>query len=245
MTPYTDSDNAINSQIADLYTSVVEKMKEFRFHDYVISDITTYGIFPRYTEQKLKILFIGREARGLSGHNYMDVLFNAYKESRVGDAHLNQAAFHRRMLKVAYYLNNPNADVEEIPAATEIAKDFGCSGGCSFAFMNLSKFSNESDSWNTKWDLLNESNLDHEFTKRFVEIVSPDLIISMGIRNELKKVFSFKDEGNLGSALLFSITEKDKIIDWIDGYHYSAPNISDLADVLNPITQYMIKKKGA
>lgn len=244
MIPYTEQDIAINKQISALYASLTEKMKGFQFENYGINDITTYGIFPRYTEQKLKVLYIGREARGLSGYNYIDVLFNAYKAFRVGKSPLNRSTFHRRMLKVAYYLNNPDTSVEHIPKATEIAESFGTSGGCSFAFMNFSKFSNESKSWNTKWALLNESNLDHEFTRKFVEIVSPDLIVSMGLRGQLKKIFNFKDEGNLGSALLFSIEEGAKQIDWIDGYHYSAI-VTDREDIINPITRYMSKKKVA
>jgi hypothetical protein len=131
--PYIESDLPIKQRISELYSSLFLKMKEFEFEDYKYEDITTYGIYPNYSQQKLKILFIGREARGLSGCDYIDMLFSAYKGKNIGGTHINQSSFHRRMLKVAYYLNNPDSLLENIPSASDISETFGSPSGVSFA----------------------------------------------------------------------------------------------------------------
>src|ERR1700753_4278158 len=64
---------------------------------YCAEDLVFDGFYPYYTEQRRRVLFIGREARGLSGYNYLDALFSAYKEKNIGGTHINSSLFHRRM----------------------------------------------------------------------------------------------------------------------------------------------------
>ena len=51
--------------------------------------LVTDGLYPRYTMQKIPLLFIGRETLEMEGEDYIDVLFSAYKEQRVAGTSLN------------------------------------------------------------------------------------------------------------------------------------------------------------
>ncbi len=104
------------------------------------------GFYPFYTQQPVKILFVGREALGMAGLNYVDVLFDAYKNKTVGEKSLDEYKFHRLLFSIAYGIIRRETDWKKIPYASELADNFGTQGGISFAFMNLSKFSNESGS---------------------------------------------------------------------------------------------------
>ncbi|MFZ2279995.1 MAG: hypothetical protein WAW39_19520 [Prosthecobacter sp.] len=48
------------------------------------------GFYPHYFNQKLRILYIGRESRQISGLNYLEVLYPAYRNGKeLGDHILN------------------------------------------------------------------------------------------------------------------------------------------------------------
>ena len=51
------------------------------------------GFYPFYTQQSVKILFIGREALGMAGLNYVKTLFEAYKTNSVGEKSLDEYKF--------------------------------------------------------------------------------------------------------------------------------------------------------
>src|ERR1700680_5029648 len=67
---------------------------------YSAEDLVFDGFYPYYTKQNQKILFIAREARGLSGYHYIDVLFSAYKNKNIGSQHINTYLFHKRMFYI-------------------------------------------------------------------------------------------------------------------------------------------------
>lgn len=158
------------------------------------------GFYPHYFSQKMKVLFIGRESRGMTGRNYIEVLYDAYKNNNVGGQHINASFFHKRLLYVSYGLNNGMPNWEDIPNANEITNTFAVDNGFSFAFMNLSKLSNDSDDWVADWSLINEScnkskNGKRNFFMEEVSLLSPDLIITMNLpESHLDLVFESLEE---------------------------------------------------
>lgn len=60
------------------------------------------GFYPFFTQQPVKILFIGREALGMAGLNYVKTLFEAYKANSVGEKSLDEYKFHHLMFYIAY-----------------------------------------------------------------------------------------------------------------------------------------------
>lgn len=86
------------------------------FEDYSSADFVFDGFFPHYFSQKVRVLFVGRESRGLSAHNYIEVLHRCYRtEKKVGGLPLNRYKFHRLMLYAAFSLNNGFCDWDATP----------------------------------------------------------------------------------------------------------------------------------
>lgn len=177
---------AINELNRDWYSCICKNS---------VSDLSSLyvsdGFYPYYTHQKIKILFIGKESLEVSG-DYIEELFKAIKLGKIGDKTLNEHKFHALMLYVVYGLQHNCLDYNNIPCATEISKNFATPNGISYAFMNLSKFSNESGHWISD-DALIDSFLrissmspENYFAKE-IEILNPDLIIGMNLNEDEKK----------------------------------------------------------
>ena len=49
--------------------------------DFSANDMSFDGFYPNYFGQRIKILYIAREGRGISGENYIEILFPAYKNN--------------------------------------------------------------------------------------------------------------------------------------------------------------------
>ncbi|TVR15497.1 MAG: hypothetical protein EA401_02655, partial [Planctomycetota bacterium] len=214
---YTPDEYKVASSIEGLYRSVLEQ--------YDPRLITVYGIYPGYLSQRTKVLFVGREARGMSGGNYIEGVFNAYRNGCLNgkkQVSINRAAFHRRMLKVSYLLQNQLDAGQWIPPARTVGRTFGGPGGVSFAFMNSSHYSNESQNRQTNWVNLRASNRG-TFASNFIEIVAPDLIIGMGMRNQLSQQIEMGPViARSGMATLLSCRVGSHSCVLLDGYHYSA-----------------------
>lgn len=198
------------------------------------------GFYPYYTFQPVKILFIGREALGIEGWNYIDVLYEAYKDNHVGLRALNQCSFHTTMFYIAYSLNNNGATWQDTPYAEDLSADFASERGISFAFMNLSKLSNESESssWLNK-DLVGRFMQASEregqtFWNKEIEILSPDLIITTNfgdygylgcLGNVERQDVDLSDDikRNVGVYMLHA---GEKRIPLLDTWHFSAPRKS-------------------
>ena len=86
------------------------------------------------------------------------------------------------MFYITYGVNNGFPAYSDVPYATELAETFATRDGISFAFMNLSKISNEEKSWQTKWGRVDASLKVSEASvcleEREVEILRPDVVIS-------------------------------------------------------------------
>lgn len=208
--------------------------------NYSADDIVFDGFYPFYFKQKIKILFIGREALGMTGSNYINTIYQAYKKNYIGNKTLDSYKFHNLMFYIAYGLNNNCNSWSKIPYASEIANSFGISGGLSFAFMNLSKFSNESANWKADWELIDNfvdsfsKDSDNLFSEE-IDILEPDLIITMNLENRISKlgeveVIKYGDK----LSKYYLKTEKGKYL-LFDTFHFSALSKNPEKDYYNVI----------
>ena len=208
---YPDNENRLKEIMDNMYNTNHDK----------------YGFYPRYTQQKLKILYIGRESRDLdSGTNYIEYIYTCYtgKERKISGKSVNRHAFHRRLLKISYGLIN-NKEWSDIPKASEIAEHFGKENGISFAITNLSKISHcgkasSAISNDFKENVINTKH----YLKKEISLLKPDLIIGMNMMNW--QGFSEKDicatKAYNDNANIF-VTDVDGTRSlYIDSYHFSA-----------------------
>lgn len=190
-------------------------------------DIVFDGFFPYFSAQSCKVLFIGRESLGLTGDHYLDLLYACYKAKRLGDKSLNQSQFHALMLRISYGLNHNCCSWGEIPAANEIAKIFATAAGTSFAFMNLSKFSNESDNYQADWALIdsftkNFANKSENYFNKQIEIINPDIIVTMNLEQRLQALGELSLLKYAPEAGYFTLKCADRNILLMDLHHFSA-----------------------
>lgn len=208
--------------------------------NYTADDLVFDGFYPFYFNQKPKILFIGRESRGLSGYNNMDVLWNAYKNGkRIGKQSLNRSLFHRRMMYLIYGIEHDFIEYENIPKANELGDSFGTLSGISFAFMNLSKFSNDKISWQSDWGVIEQCYKDSTNGRNYiyeeVKILSPDIIITMGMKDKLSIFGNPTFVKNVDGVNVFNVQIEDRSALLLNTYHFSYPGMKDNQDCYIPI----------
>lgn len=203
------------------------------------------GFYPYYTSQKKKILFIGREALEIGGCNYMEFLYEAYQEKRIGSKTLNQHKFHSTMLYLTYAIEHAVYKWEEIPYADEFISEFAQPGGISNAFMNLSKFSNGSGSWASDYNLIDlfisasiQSPVD--FFAAEIDLLSPDIILGMNFSERMKCLGSFESPkmyGNDDVCFQTLITSSGNTYPYLDCWHFSALNKNPKTNIFNPVIE--------
>lgn len=204
------------------------------------------GFYPFYTQQPVKILFIGREALGMAGLNYIDVLFEAYKANSVGGKSLDEYKFHRLLFYIAYGIIHCETDWKKIPYASELAANFGTQNGISFAFMNLSKFSNESTSWEAD-NLLIDSFLQksqkakENFFNKEIELLSPDLIFTMNLEGRINFLGEITERKNGNDIDFMRLKAGSRQIPLFNTWHFASPNKSDYQHYYKPIVETMQK----
>jgi hypothetical protein len=113
------------------------------FEGYSSDDFVKDGFYPNYISQKYKILYIGVESRGISGSDYIDVLYHAYKENCIGGRSINSKSnqIHNLMFQITYGIENNFLDFGKIPPASDISKDFGTKNGISCIKLRISSVS--------------------------------------------------------------------------------------------------------
>lgn len=212
-----------------LFTQWYESAKEKVFHDDKGSkDIVFDGFYPFFSKQKIKVLFIGRESLGLTGDHYLDTLHWLYKSGEeIGDKQLNQSQFHALKLKISYGLNNDFCPWEEIPSAQSISQSFAEEDGISFAFMNLSKLSNDSADWQANWNLIDSfteayKENDINFFNREISIINPDVIITMNLEGRLSNLGELEVIEYDNDVSCYSLNCDNKKVLLMDTYHFSA-----------------------
>lgn len=206
------------------------------------------GFYPNYTSQPQKVLFIGREGLWLEGASYIESLYAGYKEDCIAGKAVNTYGFHRKMLKIAYGLIHNNCPWEDIPPASEIAKTIGEKKGISFAFMNLSKISNDTPKGKhnkSNWLQINGFLEATEKTKKYfqeeIRILDPDIIIAMFMTSlQYIKYLGEEKQAMEGDsyAPLWSITAKGKKYPLVTTYHFSSCKC-EKEDFYEPIVYYI------
>ena len=212
------------------------------------------GFYPHYFSQKTRVLFIGREARGIESFNNLEVLYPAYREGkRIGDQHLNANNFHSRMMYVAYGIVNEmpvSQDMSEasktalwkkIPYASEIGDTFGEPNGLSFAFMNISKLSNESENWQSDWGVINSahqlSSQGRTFNQEEVAILEPHIVITMNLEDKIASLGELSPIHSSPFARSFWLNSGGHRSLLIDTFHFTAPGKGDIEDFYVPICE--------
>ena len=243
---FSEEERALNINLNKVFAELYDYLNGHSFvKQYTVNDLVFDGIFPGYLSQRKKILFIGREALGINGQNYIECLYDAYKFNSIGNKTLDSSSFHNRMYYITYGIENNFPDWESLSYASKMAENFGLKGGISFAFMNLSKFSNESGNWNVDWELVDSFLLSIKNTKYLFEeisIINPDIIITMNLQDRLKNLGDIKKIEYGEKISIYSIKVNNRDIYIFDTYHFSSIKNSS-EDFYNPIRDKCIKYK--
>ena len=198
---------------------------------------TPDGFYPYYWNQPIRVLVVGRESRGLAGIDFIDCVLNdGYWISSIGGIHINKHILHRRLMYVVYGILKEYPPFEAVPSAAEIGLTIGKKDGMSFAWMNISKISNESDDYRTNYATFGQSfdaatSGPRNFIEEEVLQLEPDVIVSMNVGQQLCK--ALKDVAKISPISkhdkwlkgVYNLTFKSKqgqnsIL--IDAYHFAA-----------------------
>lgn len=208
----------------------------------MIEDFVPDGFYPHYYAQKRKILFIGREARGIGGDNYLDILCHEYQTGKkIGNRHLNQSLFHRRILYTAFGLLNGHPPYDEVPYADKIGDTFATDRGISFAFMNISKISNERDDserahWPTLLKAVEDSSLPRNFICEEISVLTPDIIIAMNLQGECLNSLGERTKLDSNSGVeAYDLCSNGHPSLLLNAWHFSATRKGDIKDYYDPI----------
>jgi hypothetical protein len=210
---------------------------------HVANDMVFDGFYPHYFSQKKRILFIGRETRWNSGKNYIDINYPRYRETKlIGSQPLNTDKFHSRMIYIAYGILYGMPTWQAIPDADKIGDTFGTPSGLSFAFMNISKLSNDTASWQTDAGVFNAahrlSTEGRNFIQEEVAILEPHIVITMTMKVGGDKVASLGKltpihASNLAKSYWLDSGGHRSLL--IETWHFSAWRKKDIPDYYDPI----------
>ncbi len=189
-------------------------------------DFTTDGFYPYYTTQRYRILVVARESRGLSGCDYIPILHDAYKQNCIGGRHINKYMFHRRTFFLIYGLLNGFPDWKEVPYPDQMTEKFATPQGISFAFMNISKISNESPNYQANWanilrSVTDATSGDRNFIREEITLLAPNVIIGSGVDNRILGDCELLSEGALMNSHLLRISNKP-VLFFNYKYHFTA-----------------------
>lgn len=220
------------------------------------------GFYPHYFSQeknreKKRILFIGWEALGMTededNNNYIEALYDCYRNSNlIGNRRLNNHRFHYRMICIAYGILHGMPDWNNFGEAETLIEDFAKSGGWSFAFMNISKLSNDSGKSAADWNLINTSfRLSTEgpegrnFIEEEIAILEPHIVIAMNLKEKYKWLGTGLDwthvSRGVNSSPLQSCGHPSLLI---DSWHFSNWFLNDVTDYYVPIRDAIRRSKA-
>lgn len=242
--PYSEDEQPHLEKLRLLFMDWHARFTEgaFQLANHTPDDIVCDGFYPGYFDQKPRILFVGRESRQISGYNNLDVLFEAYRTGKkIGGRKLNGDRVHSRMLRVAHGLLRNMPPWENIPEAEQIGDSFGTPEGISFAFMNISKLSNESDDFQSDWPVIEAahrlSNHPRRLTEEEVALLQPDIVITMNLGDKLTTLGGLTKIETLNSVASYSLNSVGHNSLLLDTFHFSAWNKDDVLDFYEPICQ--------
>lgn len=223
--------------------------KEYPPEDYFYYD----GFFPNYYNQDTKVLFIAREARYVSGKDFVEDSIDLFKSGK----NLNEYMFWKRIFYMLYGIRTKGKwGFDNIPYPHEFVQELNKTNDYGFAVMNMSKYSNDRED-GAKADtvlmnrFLKDSNLNkRNFFKEELAILDPDVIITAnlwdGKINEeyldicFNQLNSIKFNADSMEGALHTMQLNNKSIKLIDLYHFSKPG-SDKDYYYNPIVQLLFK----
>jgi hypothetical protein len=242
---------AINSLMEEWLTSLAEKDAIHEYTAYFSPD----GFFPGYYKQKHKVLFVGREPRWVTVH-----VDNNDSIASVLNDNGNKPSFWRRIFyMVQLFKSDGKIGFEQLIKANDYANKMAETGDYGFAFMNISKYSNDTDEGGrADWDCINTfleySQLEkRNYFQEELKLLDPDYIIT-GNLWEGKIEYKYLDlcfgkltqlgEYPKGSpdGKLFEMDLGRKKIKLIDIYHFSRPG-SDKDYFYSPIKELLFSDK--
>ncbi|MGM9833093.1 MAG: hypothetical protein ACI31A_05330 [Candidatus Limisoma sp.] len=242
---YPEFEHKLLSEIEKLNDRWKKHLVSITGKEEYVEIFVTDGFYPYYTNQKVKVLFIGKEALEIGGANYQQLLYSAYLENQIGSKTLNAHRFHSTMLYIAYALEKMEYDWHCIPYAKDFIEDFARENGISFAFMNISKFSNESGEWCADKRLIQEFiDLSLKSNENFfgseIDLLHPDIIIGMNFGDLKNCLGTFSEiQGFYGDNWDVSVyhltTQSGKEYLYFDTWHFSSPRKSPERDIFNPL----------
>lgn len=221
----------------------IDKSQSLRVHAKLFN---MDGFYPFYTQQKVRILFVGREACCMQGKNYITTICPCIKNDNFNGWTVNQYPFHRRQFYLAYgilqFFGSNQREFpkwEDVPWASDMARNiFAKSHGeaingldsISWAFINLSKFSNETDNWQTDYSsrylpFVNDD-VNRSYLKEQIRILNPHLIIGANV-GELRDMLGYEsdtcDKNEKACFYYPPTTNADgRFPPFLDCYHFAA-----------------------
>jgi hypothetical protein len=196
----------------------------------------TDGFFPNYYNQQHKVLFVGREARWISGGDYIAAFLGWFKNN---DDH-NQKFFTRRILQmVQLFKSDGKIEFEQLMTANDYAKKMVEKGDYGFAVMNISKYANEAkDSAKADPKLINKFLKDSQLETRNyfqeeLKILDPEYIITANLFDgKIEKKYLDLCFGKLTlleeypkaspDGILYEMDLGRKKVKLVDVYHFSS-----------------------
>ena len=225
------------------------------------------GFYPRYFSQKPRILYMARDAYDLYGDDdesdektYIEKFLRQYLAGRMDDGQhmdgrcINRVKFHKMLIQVAYGIVH-GCLWSQLPYASEICADGTVFNRVSFAFMNLCKWSHESDDESKSgtgadWVAINEFvakslTTETNFFLEEIRLLRPDIIISMNLGPEMigrvfgEKVTQIDNKNPNCYAYSLKVEKKLSPIFVLDSWHFSSRNKSEQTEVYEPLLKVL------
>ena len=191
------------------------------------------GFYPYYFSRKVKILFIAREAYSMAKKDYISTIYKAYSENTFNSWSLNQYPFHRRQFYLAYGILHAAHNKgqwpswNDVPYATDLVDKgkFATDDGISWAFMNLSKLSNETGNWQldrSQYDSFLSNEQNRKMIRKEIELLRPDLIIGSNVY-ELSDILGYdKAKVDTTNSACYYYHKTNTLSPFLNCYHFSA-----------------------
>ena len=136
-------------------------------------------------------------------------------------------------------------DFNAMPCASEIGDNFATENGVSFAFMNLSKISNETTIYADMNLIKKRAQEGGGFIRRELDILEPDIIVSGNVGHILTQMFDhFEVVGRVGEDVCVHKAKLNgREILYLDCWHFSNFTKSDFDNFFSPVCSIIKKYK--
>lgn len=217
------------------------------------------GFYPFYTMQPCRILFVGREACWMSRRNYINSVCHCIQADDFNGWTVNQYPFHKRQFYIAYGImqwckERKFPEWDDVPYASEMAKKIfarregknivGRIKSISWAFINLSKLSNDTGDYRTDKNRYLPFVSDESNKKKLqeqIKILEPKIIIGANVP-ELAGILGYGEpDTEVGDCYYYTNYTKGKDFPpFLNCYHFAAIK-SDNRCFYNPIKEVFEK----